>query len=69
VRAKSSTYEIIRPRGILKCSGATYRRKRSGEIGDPWGAPTLTGAGVPGAPWKTRVQLRSPKKDKTQETR
>jgi len=26
------------------------------------------GAGVPGTPWKTRVQLRSPRKDETQET-
>jgi len=57
VSAKSSTYKIIRPRGILKCSGATQRRKRSGEIGEPWGAPTLRGAGIPGAPWKIRVHL------------
>jgi len=34
VRAKSSTYEIIRPCGILKGRGAMYRRKRRGEIGD-----------------------------------
>jgi len=29
----------------------------------------FTGDGVPGAPWKTRVQLLSPNKDETQETR
>jgi len=50
VRAKSSTYEIIRPRGTLKWRGETYRRKRRGEIREPCGAPTFTGAGVPGAP-------------------
>ena len=35
VRAKSSKYEIIRPQGILKCTGATLSRKRRGEIGEP----------------------------------
>ena len=44
-------------------------RNRSGEIGKPWGAPTLTGAGVAGAPWKTKVQLRSPRNGETYETR
>jgi len=38
-------------------------------MGEPCGAPTLTAAGVPGAPWKTSVQLRSPKKEATPETR
>jgi len=32
-------------------------------------APTFTGAGVPLAPWKTRVQLLSRRKDENQGTR
>jgi len=38
-------------------------------MGEPCRAPTLTGAGVPGAPWKTSELLRSPKKEETQETK
>jgi len=38
-------------------------------MGEPRGALTLTGAGVPGAPWKTSDQLRSPSKEETKETR
>jgi len=29
----------------------------------------LTGAGVPGASWKASVQVRSPRKEATQETK
>jgi len=54
---------------MLKWRDATERRKRRGEIGEPWGAPMFTGAGVPQIPCKTRLQLRSLRKDETQETR
>jgi len=30
-------------------------RKRRGEMGEPWGAPGLPGAGMPGAPWEAGV--------------
>ena len=50
MRAKLFTYKIIRPLEIPKSSGDTYRGKRRGEIGEPWGVPTLTGAGVLGVP-------------------
>jgi len=33
----------MRPQGIDMCSRATYRRKRRGEMGDPWGVSTETG--------------------------
>jgi len=39
-----------------------------GEIGDPCGVPTETGAGRLGEPWKTRVQDLWDRKDKTQST-
>src|ERR1700761_1064240 len=37
-------------------------------MGEPWGVPTSTGAFVPGAPWNTKVQERSDRKDVTQST-
>ena len=43
-------------------------RNSRGDIGEPWGVPTSTGALVPGAPWKTRVQDRSERKEVTQST-
>lgn len=44
-------------------------RKGKGEIGEPWGVPTETGAGVLGEPWKTSVQVLTAKKEETQSTR
>ena len=41
-------------------------RKSSGEMGEPCGVPTSTGALMPGAPWKTRVQERSQRMEVTQ---
>ena len=43
-------------------------RKSSGDMGEPCGVPTSTGAFVPGASWKTRVQERSERKEVTQST-
>ena len=43
-------------------------RNRSGDIGEPCGVPTSTGVFVPGAPWKTRVQERSERKEVIQST-
>ena len=37
-------------------------------MGEPWGVPTSTGAFVPGAPWKTKVQALSERKEVTQFT-
>jgi len=64
----SSTYEIMHPLGIDICRGATYRRKRRGEMGDPWGVPTEPGVERLGEPWKTRVQVLSDRKEHTQST-
>ena len=41
-------------------------RNSSGDMGEPCGVPTSTGALLPGAPWKIRVQDRSEKKEVTQ---
>ena len=43
-------------------------RKKSGDMREPWGVPTSTGAFVPGAPWKTRLQERSERKEVAQST-
>ena len=43
-------------------------RKSRGEIGEPWGVPTETGAGVFGDPWKTRVQVLAARKKEIQST-
>ena len=43
-------------------------RKRSGDIGEPWGLPTETGADTPGAPWKTSVHFLPVRKEETQST-
>lgn len=37
VRAKSSTYDRVMPRWGSLCRGATYMRKRRGDMGEPWG--------------------------------
>ena len=37
-------------------------------MGEPWGVPTSTRAFVPGAPWKTKVQARSERKEVTPST-
>jgi len=50
------------------CRGATYRGKRRGEIGDPWGVPTETGEKMLGEPWNPRVQVLSDRKEATQST-
>jgi len=68
VREKWSTYEIMRPLGIDMWRGATNRRKRRGEMGDPWGGPTETGEVRLAEPWKTRVQVLSDRKEDTQST-
>jgi len=65
---KWSTYETMRPCGTDMCWGATYRRKRKGEIGDASGVPTETGEELLGEPWKTRVQVHSDRKEETQST-
>ena len=36
--------ESMTPLGIRECMRAIYRRQRRGEIGDPCGVPTETGA-------------------------
>ena len=43
-------------------------RNSKGEMGEPWGVPTSTGALVPGVPWNTRVQERSERNEVTQST-
>jgi len=59
---------MISPLGIDRCKGATYKKKRRGEIGNPWGVPTEAGEGRLGESWKTRVQVLSDRKEKTQST-
>jgi len=63
---KLSTYEIMRPLGIDICRGATYRKKRRGEMGDPWGVLTESGEERLGEPWNTKVQVLSDRKEDTQ---
>jgi len=60
----------MRPLGIDMSRGATYRRKRRGEIGDPWGVPTETRPGEErlGEPWNTRVHVYSDRKEDTPST-
>jgi len=65
---KSSTYETMKPLGINMCRGTTYRRKRRGEMGDPWGVPTGTGEERLGEPGNTRVHVLSDRKEDTQST-
>src|ERR1700761_6657820 len=43
-------------------------RNSSGDMGEPWMVPTSTCTFVPGAPWKTKVQERSERKEVTQST-
>lgn len=38
-------------------------QNKSGEIGDPWGTPTITGEAVSGEPENSSVQKWSDKKD------
>jgi len=52
----------------VRWRGATYRRKRRGEIGELWGAQTLMDARLLGAPWKTKLLLLSPSHEETHET-
>jgi hypothetical protein len=63
VRPKSSTYEIVRTRGMSTCSDDTYMTNRRGDMGEPWGTPTWTGRKVCGAPWKTRRHVLSLRKE------
>jgi len=65
---KSSTCETMRPFGTDMWRGATYRRKPSGEMGDPCGVSTDPGEEMSGEPWKTRVQVFSERKEDTQST-
>ena len=58
----------MRPLGINMYSGATYKRKRRGEMGDPWGVPTEIWEGRLGEPLKTRVQVLFDRKEDTQST-
>jgi len=58
----------MRPLGIDICRGAMYRRKRSGEMGNPCRVPTETGARMLGEPSKTRVHVLSDRKEETQST-
>jgi len=58
----------MRPLGIDVCRGVTYRRKRSGEIGDPRGVPMETGEERLEEVWDTRVQVLSDRKEDTQST-
>jgi len=46
VTANSSTYKMMRVLGISTCREATYMTNSRGEIGEPWGMPTETGAKV-----------------------
>jgi len=50
------------------CKGETYKRKCSGEIGDPWEVPTETGEERLGDPWNIRVQVLSDRKEETKST-
>ena len=43
-------------------------RNSKGDVAEPCGVPTSTGALVPGAPWKSRVQEHSERKEVTQST-
>ena len=43
--------------------------KSRGEVGEPGGTPTETGAKVRGDPWKVRRQVRSLRKDPTHLTK
>ena len=54
------------PLGMAEWRGATSMRNSRGDMGEPCGVPTSTGALVPGAPWKTSVQERSERKEVTQ---
>jgi len=58
----------MRPLGLDMCRGATYRRNRRREIGDPSGVPTESEKCILGEPWKTRVHVLSDKKEETQLT-
>ena len=55
--------------GDHEVEGCNINEESNGQMGEPWGAISLMGAGVPGAPWKTNVKLHSPKKEATQHTR
>ena len=68
VRAKSSTNEKVFWVCFPRWRGATYRTKRSGEIGDPRGVPTATSTKSRGAPWKDSLHDRPLRKDLTQAT-
>ena len=50
VSEKSSTQETIYPLWMLRSKEATWVRNCIGEIGDPYGVPTDTAAGVLGEP-------------------
>ena len=54
VSARSSTKEMVLAAAVPLCRGATYRTKRSDDIGDPYGVPTTTLQKEFGAPWKRR---------------
>ena len=56
------------PLGIAEYRGATSRRKRRREIGEPREVPTETGARWLGESWKTRVQDLSDINEGTQST-
>src|ERR1700712_5327974 len=55
-------------RGTLACSEETYMTNSSGDMGEPWGVPVRKSANASGAPWKSRRQVLSVRKDRTQET-
>jgi len=65
---QSSTYQFMRPLGIEMCRGGTYRRKRRGEMGEPWVVPTEPGEERLGEHCNTRVQVLSDRKEDTQLT-
>jgi len=50
------------------CRRESYKRKRRGEIGDPWGVATETVEERLGEPWNNRVQVLSDRKEETQST-
>ena len=43
-------------------------RKSRGDMGEPFGVPSETGAEVLGEPWKTKVHALSERKEETQLT-